>query len=69
MKRKSDLKTCLPIKHKAKINIHGGKHEYGVNYYETFSPVATWITIRLTLNFAILSGWYSRQIDFMLTFP
>ena len=69
MKRKRDLITRLPIKHKARINIHGGKEEYKVNYYETFSPVVTWITIRLTLTFAILSGWYSRRIDFVLAFP
>ena len=67
MKHKRDLITCLPIKHKARINTHGGK-QYGVTYYKTFSSVVTWITIRLTLTFAILSGWCSRQIDFVLVF-
>ena len=69
MKRKRDLITRMPIKHKARINIHGGKQEYGVNYYETFSPVVTWTTIRLSLTFALIQGWMSRQIDFVLAFP
>ena len=69
MKRKRDLVTRLPTKHKARINIHGGKQEYGVNYYETFSPVVTWTTIRLSLTLALLQNWFSRQIDFVLAFP
>ena len=41
MKRKRDLITRQPIKYKARLNIHGGKQEYGVNFYDTFSPVIT----------------------------
>lgn len=69
MKRKRDLVTRLPYKHKARINIHGGKQEFGVNFYETFSPVVNWTTIRITLIFSLINGWYSRQIDFVLAFP
>ena len=36
MKRKRDLITRKPVKYKARLNIHGGKQEYGVNFYDTF---------------------------------
>jgi hypothetical protein len=42
MKRKRRLKTNKVYKHKARLNIHGGQQEYGVNYWETYAPVVTW---------------------------
>jgi hypothetical protein len=32
-------------KHKARLNLHGGKQEFGTNYYDTYAPVVTWFTI------------------------
>ena len=46
MKRKKDLFTRQPFKYKARLNIHGDKQELGVNFYNTFSPVITWTTLR-----------------------
>ena len=69
MKRKRDIKTQEVRKWKARLNVHGGKQIHGVNYWETFAPVVTWITIRLLLILTVLNNWKSRQIDFILTYP
>ena len=69
MKRKRRLKTNLVYKHKARLNIHGGQQEHGVNYWETYAPVVTWAAIRLLLVLSIICGWESVQIDFVLAYP
>ena len=69
MKRKRDIKTQKVYKWKARLNIHGGKQVYGVNYTETFSPVVNWITVRLLLILSLIHGWKTRQVDFILAFP
>jgi Reverse transcriptase (RNA-dependent DNA polymerase) len=69
MKRKRRLKTNEVNKHKARLNIHGGQQELGVNYWETYSPVVTWAAIRLLLILAIMYCWYTLQIDFVLAYP
>jgi hypothetical protein len=35
MRRKRDLTTNKVIKHKARLNLHGGKQVYGMNYFKT----------------------------------
>jgi hypothetical protein len=45
MKRERRLKTNEVYKHKARLNIHGGQQEHGVNYWETYAPVVTWAAI------------------------
>ena len=69
MKRKRDITTRKVIKYKARLNVHGGKQEHGVNYLETYSPVVGWWVIRLFFTLALLSGWKSRQVDFVLAYP
>jgi Reverse transcriptase (RNA-dependent DNA polymerase) len=69
MKRKRRLKTNEVYKHKARLNIHGGQQEYGVNYWETYAPVVTWAAIRLLLVLALMYGWTTIQIDFILAYP
>ena len=69
MKRKRHIVTRQPYKWKARLNVHGGKQEYAVNFFETFAPVVTWTTIRLLLVLALLCGWHTRQVDFVLAYP
>jgi hypothetical protein len=54
MQRKQDLMTGRVTKHKARLNLHGGKQEFGTNYYDTYAPVVTWFAIRLLIVFGIL---------------
>ena len=69
MKRKRRIDTREVYKWKARLTVHGGRQEYGVNYWETYSPVVTWSSIRLFLTLTTLAGWKTRQIDYVLAFP
>eukprot|EP00978_Attheya_sp_CCMP212_P037949 scaffold183254_cov63-Attheya_sp.AAC.3 len=69
MKRKRDIKTKKVYKHKARLNVDGRKQEFAVNFFETFSPVVTWISIRIVFILVLLNNWHTRQIDFVLAYP
>lgn len=69
MRRKRDLTTNEVKKYKARLNVHGGKQTYGVNYFETYAPVVTWFAIRLMIVFGIVFGWTLKQIDFIMAYP
>jgi hypothetical protein len=69
MRRKRRIATQEVYKWKARLNLHGGKQEYGLNYWETYSPVVTWATVRLILVLVLLNRWATRQVDFVLAYP
>jgi hypothetical protein len=69
MQRKPDLTTNEVIKHKARLNLHGGKQVYGMNYFETYAPVVTWFAIRLMILFGIMFYGAPQQVDFVLVYP
>jgi hypothetical protein len=53
--------------HKARLNLHGGKQVYGMNYFETYTPVVTWFAIRLMIIFGIISaGPFNKWTLFLL---
>ena len=68
MKRKRRIATREVYKWKARLNIDGSKQIKGLNYWETYAPVASWPTIRLILIMSIVQGWYTRQIDYVLAY-
>ena len=68
IKRKRKILTGEPYKWKARLTVHGGKQEYGVQYWETYSLVVTWASLRLLLILATLNDWVAKQIDFVLAF-
>ena len=57
------------IKHKARLCAHGGMSVYGEHYWETYSPVVNWMSVRMMLIFAELNRLHTRSIDFTLVFP
>lgn len=69
MKRKRRISTREVYKYKARLNIGGHKQEHGVHYWETYSPVVRWTTIRLMLILSLVFGWFTRQIDFVMAYP
>lgn len=66
MKRKRFPDTDKVYKYKAHLNVGRHKQEKYVNFWETYSPVVQWSTICLFLTWAVLLGWKSQQIDFIL---
>ncbi len=69
MRRKRDITTNEIKKYKAGLNLHGGKQEYGMNYYETYAPIVTWFSICLLIVIGILCGWALRQCNFIMAYP
>ena len=45
MKCKRDILTGKITKYEARLNVHGGKKIQGKDYFETYSPVATWVVV------------------------
>ena len=56
-------------KHKARLCAHGGMQQWGVSYWETYSPVVNMLTVRLLLALCNIHGLHSKSIDFVLAFP
>jgi hypothetical protein len=56
------------LKHKARLNVHGGKQKHGVNYWETYAPVVNWSTVWLTMILSLIKGFKCRQVDFVQAF-
>jgi len=50
-------------RHKAHLVAMGNKHEYGVDYEETFAPVAKMTTVRTILAIAASQLWQVHQMD------
>jgi hypothetical protein len=65
MRRKRRIKTGEIYKWKARLNIDGSKQRPGIDYWETYSPVASWSSVRLLLTMVITKGWHTRQIDYV----
>ena len=48
--------------------MHGGQQVHGVHYWDTYTPVVTWQTVRLFLVLSLIVGWQSRQLDFVMAY-
>ena len=40
----------------------------GIDYYESYAPVASWTTIRMLLCLSVNQGWFTKQVDFSNAF-
>jgi hypothetical protein len=65
MRRKRKLVDGSVSKWKARINVDGSKQVHGTNYWETFVPVAQWISIRLILCLSAINQWEVKTFDFV----
>ena len=43
--------------------------QWGISYWETYSPVVNMLTVRLLLALCNIHGLESKSIDFILAFP
>jgi Reverse transcriptase (RNA-dependent DNA polymerase) len=56
VRRKRDLSTGEATKWKARLNVDGSKQQAGIDYDQTYAPVASWVSARLILLLATLQG-------------
>ena len=40
----------------------------GEDYHKTYAPVASWMSIRLLLTFAVAFGWHTQQVDYVAAY-
>jgi hypothetical protein len=57
------------LEHKARMCINGKQQELGRDYWETYTPVASWATICLMLILSTILNLKSCQIDYTQAFP
>ena len=55
--------------HKAGLCALGRIQQYGVNYWETYSPTVNWISVRFLMIVAQVLQLDTQEIDFVLAFP
>lgn len=68
MRQKRDAKTGAIKKYKARLSIDGPRMKSGIHYHETYSPVASWNSVRMLLTLTAVHGWYTKQINFVQAF-
>ncbi len=69
IQHKCDLTTNKIKSHRARLNLHGGKKIYRMNYFDTYAPVVAWFAIRLMIIFGIIFCWALPQVDFVMAYP
>jgi len=46
-----------------------GDHQVqGVDYFDTFTPVVSWATVRILLILTVILGWDTKQVDYTCAF-
>ena len=58
----------MVYKWKARLNVDGYCMVHKRNYDQTYTPVASWNTIRLLLILVLVHSWHTIQLDYVLAF-
>ena len=56
-------------KYKARLCCHGGQQQWGVQFWETYAPIVSWIVVRTLLVLSKVHKLHTQSIDFMLAYP
>ena len=56
------------LKYKSRLCAHGGQQTSNT-FWESFSPVVQWTTLRTILTLSLIRKWKARSIDFVLAYP
>jgi hypothetical protein len=54
--------------YKARLVAKGYAQIYGIDYEETYSPIAKMTTIKVIIIMATIKGWFLHQMDVKNTF-
>jgi hypothetical protein len=57
------------VKWKARLCAGGHRSIPYIDYWNTYSPVVSWNTVRIMIVMALLNEWHMQSIDFVLAFP
>ena len=57
------------LKHKNCICVDGSMQQYRIDFWDTYSPVIHWSTIRMVLVLLAILGLKSCQVDYTQAFP
>eukprot|EP00957_Ditylum_brightwellii_P074204 5638030-Ditylum_brightwellii.AAC.1 len=55
-------------KHKAQLCLHRDQQVKDADYFETYSPVVSWTTVRMMMTLAVNLGLKSRHVDYTNNF-
>ena len=50
-------------RYKSRLVAKGYVHTYGIDYEETFAPVAKMVIVRVAIAVAVAKGWFLHQMD------
>lgn len=56
-------------KHKARLCCHGGQHQWGVNYWNTYVPVVLQSSIYILIILSKLHNLHTKSVDFAQAYP
>ena len=68
MRWKRCIVTGQIYKRKAIMNIDGSNKQNDIHYDTSYSPVATWDSIRIIMSLTIKHMWHTVHIDFVQAF-
>ena len=57
------------MKHKSVLCDHGDMQKWYVDYWETYSLVVNWVSVRLLFSLYMINELESISIDYVLAFP
>jgi hypothetical protein len=57
-----------PKSFKARFCVRGDQQVEGIDYSESYAPVASWTTIRMLLCLSVNQEWITKQVDFSNAF-
>jgi hypothetical protein len=60
--------TGLVRKLKARFCVRGDQQVEGIDYFDTYAPVVSWVVVRLLLTMSIVMGLATKQVDYTNAF-
>ena len=57
------------VKRKSRLCAHAGMQKQGVNYWETYSLVVNWMSVRAIIALIILIGIHTKSVVFPVIHP